>query len=92
MTSGLESERSLDEEQFRRLAAYGVVHEVAEGDEPYATGDASYDLILLEDASVDIVRDATSSEPEHVVIQRGPGDFLGELNLLTGRRSTSPHG
>jgi thioredoxin reductase (NADPH) len=85
MTSGLESERSLDEEQFRRLAAYGVVHEVAEGD-------ASYDLILLEDASVDIVRDATSSEPEHVVIQRGPGDFLGELNLLTGRRSTSPHG
>ena len=85
MTSVLPSEPGLDPEQFRRLAAYGVVHEVGAGDQLYATGDTSYDLILLEDAAVDIVRDATSSEPEHVVIQRGPGDFLGELNLLTGQ-------
>jgi thioredoxin reductase (NADPH) len=84
MTS-LPSEPGLDEDQFRRLAAYGVVHEVGAGDQLYATGDTSYDLILLEDASVDIVRDATSTEPEHVVVRRGPGDFLGELNLLTGQ-------
>jgi thioredoxin reductase (NADPH) len=85
MTSVQLPEPGLDPDQFRRLAAYGVVHEVGAGDQLYATGDASYDLILLEDASVDVVRDATSSEPEHVVTRRGPGDFLGELNLLTGQ-------
>ena len=86
MTSALPSEPALDEGQFGRLAAYGVAHEVGVGDTLYATGDPSYDLILLETASVDIVRDATVSEPEHVVTRRGPGDFLGELSLLTGLR------
>src|SRR6478735_2712036 len=85
MTTALPSEPALDDGQFRRLAAYGVPHDVTEGDELYATGDASYDLILLESASVDIVRDATASEAEHVVMQRCPGDFLGELSLLTGQ-------
>src|SRR3954463_1739543 len=85
MTSALPSEPALDEGQFRRLAAYGVAHEVDAGDALYATGDPSYDLILLETASVDVVRDATASEAEHVVTRRGPGDFLGELSLLTGQ-------
>ncbi|GAA4714668.1 FAD-dependent oxidoreductase [Nocardioides conyzicola] len=85
MTSAPPSEPVLDEGQFRRLATYGVPQEVAVGDELYATGDASYDLILLETASVDIVRDATASEAEHVVTRRSPGDFLGELSLLTGQ-------
>ncbi len=85
MSSSPLSEPGLDEDQFRRLAAYGVAHEVGLGAALYATGDASYDLILLESASVDIVRDATASEAEHVVMQRSPGDFLGELSLLTGQ-------
>jgi thioredoxin reductase (NADPH) len=34
---------------------------------------------------VDIVRDATAIEPERLIYQGGPGDFLGELNLLTGQ-------
>ncbi|WP_143044179.1 FAD-dependent oxidoreductase [Nonomuraea jiangxiensis] len=48
-------------------------------------GDGSYDVFLLLTATVDIIRDATATEPERLIFQGGPGDFLGELNLLTGQ-------
>ncbi|MFC5748437.1 hypothetical protein [Actinomadura rugatobispora] len=34
---------------------------------------------------MDLVRDATAIEPERPIYQGGPGDILGELNLLTGQ-------
>ncbi|MFC7648997.1 cyclic nucleotide-binding domain-containing protein [Streptosporangium lutulentum] len=55
------------------------------GRDLYASGDDFYDFFLLLTATVDIVRDATAIEPERLVYQGGPGDFLGELNLLTGQ-------
>lgn len=36
-------------------------------------------------AEVDILRDTTATEPERLIYRGGPGDFLGELNLLTGQ-------
>lgn len=78
-------EPQLSADQFERLAAYGTQHDVTAGDELYSTGDVGYDLILLSTAHVEIVRDATSVEPEAVVAKHGPGSFLGELNLLTGQ-------
>jgi thioredoxin reductase (NADPH) len=78
-------EPALSSDQFARLAAYGETHDVTTGDELYSTGDVGYDLILLTSARVEIVRDATSVEPEAVVARSGPGNFLGELNLLTGQ-------
>ncbi|MEK8104012.1 cyclic nucleotide-binding domain-containing protein [Micromonospora sp. M12] len=76
---------ALDDEQFRRLAEYGDVEHVEAGRDLYATGDDSYDFFLLRTASVDIVRDATMIEPERRIYRTGPGDFLGELSLLTGQ-------
>lgn len=75
----------LSAEQCRRLASYGGREEVRAGQVLYRTGDRSYDLFLLESATVDIVRDATVTEPELVVYTRQAGDFTGELSLLTGQ-------
>ena len=51
----------------------------------YATGDSSYDLFLIESAAVDVVREASITEREHVVYTRTAGDFMGELSILTGQ-------
>ncbi|MEU7739805.1 FAD-dependent oxidoreductase [Nonomuraea sp. NPDC049158] len=75
----------LNDEQFRRLAAYGEVEHAEAGRDLYVSGDDSYDFFLLLTATVDIVRDATAIEPERLIFHGGPDDFLGELNLLTGQ-------
>ncbi|MEU8148156.1 FAD-dependent oxidoreductase [Nonomuraea sp. NPDC048901] len=75
----------LNDEQFRRLTAYGEVEHAEAGRDLYVSGDDSYDFFLLLTATVDIVRDATAIEPERLIFHGGPGDFLGELNLLTGQ-------
>ncbi|MGJ6962146.1 FAD-dependent oxidoreductase [Streptosporangium sp. G11] len=75
----------LNDEQFRRLAGYGEEEPAELGLDLYASGDDSYDFFLLLTAEVDIVRTATAIEPEQVIYQGVPGDFLGELNLLTGQ-------
>ncbi|MGX1542667.1 FAD-dependent oxidoreductase [Streptomyces adustus] len=75
----------LDDEQFRRLAEYGEVEHAEPGRDLFTTGDDTYDFFLLRSATVDIVRDATAIEPERLIYRGGPGDFLGELNLLTGQ-------
>ncbi|WSG34139.1 FAD-dependent oxidoreductase [Micromonospora ureilytica] len=36
-------------------------------------------------ATAEAVRDATALEPERLIYRRGPGEFLGELSLLTGQ-------
>ncbi|MBL7252752.1 FAD-dependent oxidoreductase [Paractinoplanes lichenicola] len=75
----------LGDEQFGRLAAYGESEHVEAGRHLYEAGDNAYDFFLLGTAAVDIVRDATVAEPERLVYRAGPGDFLGELSLLTGQ-------
>ncbi|MGW4792398.1 FAD-dependent oxidoreductase [Nonomuraea sp. NPDC004297] len=76
----------LDDEQSCRLAEYGEVEHVEVGRNLYTVGDDSYDFFLLLTATVDIVRNATAIEPQRLVYQGGPGDFLGELSLLTGQQ------
>ncbi|GAA1265488.1 FAD-dependent oxidoreductase [Sphaerisporangium rubeum] len=85
MTDGMPRGPVLSEEQFRRLAAYGEVEHAEAGRDLYVSGDDAYDFFLLRTAAVDIVRDATAVEPERLIFHGGPGDFLGELNLLTGQ-------
>ncbi|WP_327000971.1 FAD-dependent oxidoreductase [Dactylosporangium sp. NBC_01737] len=75
----------LDDEQLRRLATYGAAEHVEAGQDLYVPGDETYDFFLLLTAAVDIVRDATAAEPSRLIYRAGPGDFLGELNLLTGQ-------
>ena len=75
----------LNADQFRRLADYGHREQVHARQVLYAPGDRTYDLYLMESATVDVVCDATTAEPEHIVYTRGPGDFTGELSMLTGQ-------
>ncbi|MET1005539.1 MAG: cyclic nucleotide-binding domain-containing protein, partial [Propionibacteriaceae bacterium] len=75
----------LSPEQFRRLAAYGDREQVQRGQVLYGTGDRHYDLFLVESAAIDVICDATTTEPERVVYTRWSGDFTGELSMLTGQ-------
>lgn len=76
----------LDDEQFHRLAEYGVEEWAEVGRRLYSSGDPSYDLYLVRTATVEVVRDTSAVEPEHLVYRRGPGEFLGELSILTGQQ------
>ena len=86
----------LTDAQLDRLRSYGVPRTVVTGDTLYRVGDRSYDLVLIDSGTIDIVREATRDSPEQIVAQHGAGRFLGELNLLTGQtvfltaRVTSP--
>jgi thioredoxin reductase (NADPH) len=71
--------------QLARLRAYGRPQAVEAGEVLYGPGDVTYDLVVLEDATVEIVQPATRDAPEESLVRFGPGSFLGELNLLTGQ-------
>ncbi|MET8520803.1 FAD-dependent oxidoreductase [Nocardioides sp. NPDC004968] len=83
--SAAPGEPSLTPEQFARARAYGDREMVAAGDVLYTPGDRTYDFFLVEDAGIDIVQLAADTRPQHVVYSRGPGDFTGELSMLTGQ-------
>ena len=75
----------LTEAQFARLTSFGAPETVEAGGILYGPGDPTYDLIVMEDATVEIVQPATRDAPEESLVRFGPGAFLGELNLLTGQ-------
>jgi thioredoxin reductase (NADPH) len=66
------------------LAELGVRRQVRVGEYLYREGDITYDFFVLVSAEVDIVLTADGSES--VIVQHGPGRFLGELNMLSGLR------
>jgi thioredoxin reductase (NADPH) len=76
----------LSEAQLARLRAYGTREEVAAGELVIRAGDPTYDLIVVERGTVDVVRPATRATPEATVIRLGAGGFIGELDLVTGMR------
>ena len=75
----------LSGQQFARLLSYGTPEPVAVGDVVFSAGDIAYDLVVIEEGVVEIVREATRDAPEAVVARHGAGRFLGELNMLTGQ-------
>jgi thioredoxin reductase (NADPH) len=89
--TGIEPEREeaafpqLTKAQFARLSSFGTPETVEAGEVLYGPGDPTYDLIVIEDATVEIVQPATRDAPEESLVRFGPGAFLGELNLLTGQ-------
>jgi thioredoxin reductase (NADPH) len=89
--TGIEPEREeaafpqLTKAQFARLSSFGTPETVEAGEVLYGPGDPTYDLIVIEDATVEIVQPATRDAAEESLVRFGPGAFLGELNLLTGQ-------
>lgn len=83
--SSMSGRPHLTAEQFGRIAGYGTPRDVAVGDVVFAPGDRLLDLILIESGRVEILSAPSGKGAAEVVRTFGPGEFLGELNLLTGQ-------
>jgi thioredoxin reductase (NADPH) len=74
---------TLSEDQIARLHAYGRVDPVEEGEVLFAAGDREANMYVVLDGEVEILR--STMETEVAIARDGPGNFIGELNLLTGQ-------
>jgi thioredoxin reductase (NADPH) len=77
----------LTDAQWDRLRRYGTPQQTAAGDVLFRTGDRWYDLILVEEGEVEVVRDALAWTEETRLAVLGPRTFVGELGLLNGQRA-----
>ncbi len=66
------------------VADFGNEIGVSPGQLLFQAGEASYDLFVVLEGEVEVVR-LEGAEPV-VIVAYGPGGFVGELNLLTGQR------
>lgn len=81
---GDEAYPSLTASQLSRVRALAEPVEVRAGEAVFCAGDVEYDFILIESGEVQIALE-TPDAPARVVVRFGPGQFLGELNMLTGQ-------
>ena len=70
--------------EIAAIDALGKRRAVSRGDYLYREGDAKYDFYVIVSGAVEIVVQADGTE--RLVARFGPGQFLGELNLLSGQR------
>ncbi|MEA2374503.1 MAG: thioredoxin reductase, partial [Thermoleophilaceae bacterium] len=54
----------LSDDQLARLRAYGTPDELDVGEAAFAAGDPTYDVIVIEQGTIEIVRAATVNAPE----------------------------
>ena len=66
-----------------RLRTYGTSHATVAGEVLYKVGDPGYDLILIDEGTAVVVREATPGSPEEVVSRQTAGGILGEMSLLS---------
>lgn len=71
--------------QIARLDALGRRRKVAEGDALYEVGDANRSFYVLLEGRLEVV--SPSREGETRITAAEAGEFTGELDLLSGRRS-----
>ena len=72
--------------QLSVLRRYGTEHAVVEGEVLFADGDETYDLIVVLEGEVEII-EHYGQVNEVVITAYGPGEFPGEMGLLTGQRA-----
>jgi thioredoxin reductase (NADPH) len=75
---------TLDASEIAAIDALGARRSVSAGEFLYREGDARYDFYVVVSGAVEIVVQADGAE--RLVARFGPGQFLGELNLLSGQR------
>jgi thioredoxin reductase (NADPH) len=66
------------------VATFGTERATEAGQLLFQAGEASYDLFVVLEGEVEVVR--SDGADEAVVAEFGPGGFVGELTLLTGQR------
>src|ERR1700730_17455540 len=72
--------------QLEVLRRYGAEQRVAPGDVLFRDGDETYDLIVLLQGEAQIVEHYGQPD-EFVIVTYRPGEFMGEIGLLTGQRA-----
>lgn len=75
----------LSKEQWARLRSYGTEQATRSGDVLFRAGEPTVDMILVEAGGVEILRPASSEGPATVLASYSPGQFSGELSLITGQ-------
>lgn len=76
---------SLDEAQIARLAPYGHYRRIAAGEILFDQGDVKRGFYVLIEGRLEIV--SPSPQGETLLRVHEGGEFTGELDMLTGRRS-----
>ena len=76
---------TLTPEQIARVAAHGRVRPVRAGELLIEAGTLSVPFFVVTRGHVEVARPTTTGE--EAVTTHGPGQFTGEVNLLSGRRS-----
>jgi thioredoxin reductase (NADPH) len=71
--------------QMARIAAHGRLRPVQSGEVLVKEGQRSVPFFVVSSGEIEIIRIADGEET--VIVVHGPGEFTGEANLLTNRRS-----
>jgi thioredoxin reductase (NADPH) len=74
----------LSASELADMAAFGAERATRAGDLLFQAGEASYDLFVVLEGEVQVVRPGGADEV--LVAEFGPSSFIGELTLLTGQR------
>jgi thioredoxin reductase (NADPH) len=73
----------LDSSEIAEVAAFGIEQPISAGELLFKAGQESYELFVVLEGEVEIVRDDSATAT--VIASYGPGGFVGELSLLTGQ-------
>ena len=71
--------------QIDRARPFGRVRPVAVGDIVYDVGDAGISMFIVLSGRMEVVQPGGSGE--RVIDTHDPGEFTGEVNMISGRRS-----
>jgi thioredoxin reductase (NADPH) len=72
----------LDEDDFQQLSPMATCQTFAAGEKILRFGQADIDLIVIESGSIDILNPMNENK---LVVRHGPGEFVGDIDLLTRR-------
>src|SRR5450432_3352872 len=72
-------------QHIERIAAVGRKRKVNTGEILFNQGDTNMPFFVVVSGRIDIVQ--PSEQGELTIVQHGPGEFTGELTMLTGRRA-----
>ena len=79
------SRPTLSPQHMAAITAFGSVRDVHAGELLARAGDATYNLEVILSGSVEVV--VIGNGDESVIVEFGPGQFVGELGLITGQRA-----
>jgi len=74
---------SLSNEALDTVSVFASETSVSSGKRLVHEGDYSYDLIVIEDGTADVIKGA------EVIGSLGPGDVFGEMGMLSGGKRTA---